>query len=155
MRGEHAGAHFWLVLGTAAGSLGLALRTGEQAGRHADARLVLVSSRSRAPPAPRAARPPPRAPLDGPSAAFDLGATVNQVLRAAQADGIVPADTGRIAFPALRPEGGADGETHPGRSGSRAPAGHLLAGDATTIDHQVAGAGARDRSTSTPQSVAV
>jgi class 3 adenylate cyclase len=40
---EHHPSHFWLVLGTAAVSVALALLTNAAAGRHADARLVLVS----------------------------------------------------------------------------------------------------------------
>ena len=107
VRGKHAGAHFWLVLGTAAGSLGLALRTGEQAGRHADARLVLVSLAFacaagflglHALATPRAARRPERG--------VRPGATVNQVLRAAQADGIVRLTRGGSRSPALRRRAG-------------------------------------------------
>ena len=40
---EHHPSHFWLVLGTAAVSVALALLTNAAASRHADARLVLVS----------------------------------------------------------------------------------------------------------------
>jgi len=43
VRWEHQPSHFWLVLLTAALSVGLALVTNEAAGRHADARIVLVS----------------------------------------------------------------------------------------------------------------
>ncbi len=40
---EHHPSHFWLVLGTAAISVVLAFVTNEAAGRHADARLILIS----------------------------------------------------------------------------------------------------------------
>lgn len=40
---EHHPSHFWLVLGTAAVSVGLAYLTNEAANRRADARLLLVS----------------------------------------------------------------------------------------------------------------
>lgn len=40
---EHHPSHFWLVLGTAAVSVVLAFITNEAAGRHADARLILIS----------------------------------------------------------------------------------------------------------------
>lgn len=43
VRWEHQPSHFWLVLLTAALSVGLALLTNEAAARHADARIVLVS----------------------------------------------------------------------------------------------------------------
>jgi adenylate cyclase len=43
IRWEHQPSHFWLVLLTAALSVGLALLTNEAAARHADARVVLVS----------------------------------------------------------------------------------------------------------------
>jgi adenylate cyclase len=43
VRWEHQPSHFWLVLLTAALSVGLALLTNEAAARHADARAVLVS----------------------------------------------------------------------------------------------------------------
>ena len=74
VRWEHAGAHFWLVLGTAAVSLGLALRVNEQAGRHADARLVLVSLAFACAAGFLGlhALATPHVLLDGPSAAFDL-----------------------------------------------------------------------------------
>jgi adenylate cyclase len=43
VRWEHQPSHFWLVLVTAAISVALAVLTNEAAGRHADARIVLVS----------------------------------------------------------------------------------------------------------------
>ena len=43
VRWEHQPSHFWLVLVTAAISVALAVLTNEAAGRHADARVVLVS----------------------------------------------------------------------------------------------------------------
>jgi adenylate cyclase len=43
LRWEHQPSHFWLVLVTAAISVVLAVLTNEAAGRHADARVVLVS----------------------------------------------------------------------------------------------------------------
>ena len=97
---EHQPSHFWLVLGTAVISVGLAVVTNVAAGRHRDARIVLVSLTFLASAGFLGlhALATPGILLDAPNAGFAVATPVGPLHR-------LPV-RGRVGHPARRPPGG-------------------------------------------------